>query len=60
MSENESIFNNNIEIGKVLINENYPFALVKFLDNNFENNKILKCEHGSLKIIAPQWLNLKV
>ena len=60
LSENESIFNNNIEIGKVLINENYPFALVKFLDNNFENNKILKCEHGSLKIIAPQWLNLNV
>ena len=60
LSENESIFNNNIEIGKVLINENYPFALVKFLDNNFENNKILKCEHGSFKIIAPQWLNLNV
>ena len=59
LSENESIFNNNVEIGKVLIDEDYPFALVKFLDNNFENNKILKCKHGSLKILTPQWLRLK-
>ena len=59
LSENESIFNNNVEIGKVLIDEDYPFALVKFLDNNFENNKILKCKHGSLKILTPQWLSLK-
>ncbi len=59
LSENESIFNNNVEIGKVLIDEDYPFALVKFLDKNFENNKILKCKHGSLKILTPQWLSLK-
>ena len=32
--ENESVFNNNVEIGKVLINETYPFALIKYLDSN--------------------------
>ena len=31
--ENESVFNNNVEIGKVLINEKYPFALIKYLDS---------------------------
>ena len=31
------------------------------IDNKltFEDNKILKCENGSLKILTPQWLSLK-
>ena len=40
--ENESVFNNNVEIGKVLINETYPFALIKYLDSNFEKDKIFQ------------------
>ena len=31
----ESIYNNEIEIGKVLIDSEYPFALVKYLNENF-------------------------
>ena len=29
--EDEKIYNNEVEIGKILINEEYPFALIKFL-----------------------------
>ena len=35
LSEDEKIYNNDVVIGKVLINGKYPFALVKYLDKNF-------------------------
>ncbi len=56
--EDEKIFNNDFEIGKVLINDKYPFALIKYLDKNFEKNKILKGNKGSFKIFIPHWLNI--
>ena len=56
--EDEKIFNNNVEIGKILINEEYPFALIKFLDINFDKNQTFKSENGSFKIFIPEWLNI--
>ena len=38
LHEGEGIFNKENEIGKVLINNEYPFALIKFLDKNFDEN----------------------
>tara|TARA_B100001057_G_scaffold253599_1_gene253804 strand:+ start:3624 stop:4511 length:888 start_codon:yes stop_codon:yes gene_type:complete len=58
LSEDEKIYNNDVEIGKVLINDKYPFALVKHLDKNFQKNKIFKGNNGSFKILIPQWLNI--
>ena len=58
LSEGEKIFNNNVEIGKVLIDKKYPFALIKFNDKNFEKNKIYKTSSGSFKIFIPQWLKI--
>ncbi len=58
LSENEKIFNNGVEVGKVLINDEYPFALIKFLDKNFDKNQIFKCENGSLKVFIPPWLKI--
>tara|TARA_B100000767_G_scaffold272780_1_gene301265 strand:+ start:1213 stop:2100 length:888 start_codon:yes stop_codon:yes gene_type:complete len=58
LSEDEKIYNNNIEIGKVLINDKYPFALIKFLDNNFDKDKTFKSENGSFKIFIPEWLKI--
>ena len=40
LSENETITSNGVEIGKILINEKYPFALVKYLDKNFNRRDI--------------------
>tara|TARA_B100001063_G_scaffold193508_1_gene184889 strand:- start:320 stop:1207 length:888 start_codon:yes stop_codon:yes gene_type:complete len=56
--ENEKIYNNNIEIGKILISEEYPFAIIKFLDKNFNKNQIYKTENGSIKILIPEWLKI--
>ncbi|MDC1154626.1 folate-binding protein [Candidatus Pelagibacter sp.] len=58
LSENEKIYHNEVEIGKVLINEGYPFALIKFLDKNFDKNLILKSENGKFQILVPEWLKI--
>jgi len=58
LSEDEKIYNNEAEIGKVLINEEYPFALIKFLDKNFNKDQIFKSKNGSFKIFVPEWLKI--
>jgi len=58
LSEDEKIYNNQVEIGKVLINEGYPFALIKFLDKNFDKKQILKGENGKFQILVPEWLKI--
>ena len=58
LSENEKIYSNKVEIGKVLINEDYPFALIKFLDKNFDKKQIFKSENGTFKIFIPEWLKI--
>ncbi len=58
LTENEKIYNNGVEIGKVLINDKYPFALIKYLDKNFDRNVVFKCQNGSLKILIPSWLKI--
>jgi len=60
VSDDEKIYNNDVEVGKVLINEEYPFALIKFLDKNFDKDIIFKGENGSFKIFIPQWLQTKI
>ena len=56
--EGESIFFDDIEIGKVLIDEEYPFALIKFLDKNFDKDQTLKCKNALIKIFIPEWINI--
>ncbi len=58
LSENETIYLNGVEIGKVLINEEYPFALVKYSNENFDKNYIFKTKSGSFKIFIPEWLKI--
>ncbi len=56
LHEGESIFNKNVEIGKVLIGNDYPFALIKYLDENFEENVELKTKEASISIKKPEWI----
>jgi len=56
--EGEPIFFDDIEIGKVLIDEEYPFALIKFLDKNFDKDQTLKCKNALIKIFIPEWINI--
>ena len=55
--EGESILNNENEIGKVLINTEYPFALVKYLEKNFEENAEFKTKEASINIKKPDWID---
>ena len=57
LHEGESIFNKNVEIGKVLIGNDYPFALIKYLDKNFEENVELKTKEASISIKKPEWIS---
>ena len=57
LHEGESIFNNEIEIGKVLIDSEYPFALIKYIDKNFDEKFIFKTKNASIKIKIPYWIN---
>tara|TARA_Y100001970_G_scaffold194881_1_gene236880 strand:- start:51 stop:749 length:699 start_codon:yes stop_codon:yes gene_type:complete len=58
ISEDEKILNNGVEIGKILINDEYPFGLIKYLDKNFDKGKIFTTENGSFKIFIPEWLKI--
>ena len=44
------------EIGKLLINDRYPFAILKYRDENFNYNSELKCGNAKIKIKKPNWL----
>ncbi len=57
LHEGEGIFNKESEIGKVLINNEYPFALIKFLDKNFDENSEFKTKEALIKIKKPEWIS---
>jgi len=57
LHEGESIYNRDSEIGKVLINEEYPFALIKYLDKNFEENIEFKTKEAAIRIKKPDWIS---
>jgi len=54
--EDAPIYANDIEIGKVLIGDKYPFALIKYLDENFKEDSELKSENAVLRIKMPNWI----
>jgi len=58
LSEDETIYYNNVEIGKVLINEDYPFALIKYLNENFNKDLIFDSKSAIFKIFIPEWLKI--
>ena len=58
LDEGEMVYCNEIEIGKILINEEYPFALIKFSNRNFNKDLTLKSKNASFKIFIPEWLKI--
>ena len=56
IKEGDSIFNESLEIGKVLISENYPFAVIKFTSEKFNFNSTFKINDAKIKIKKPSWL----
>ena len=60
INENEVIKFQNFEVGRILIDQPYPFAIVKLTDPNINKflNENLQCGSGTVKIFAPKWLQL--
>ena len=58
LKEDEKIYSNNVEIGKILIDGEYPFALIKYLDKSFSRDKIYQINNSTFKIIVPSWLTI--
>ena len=56
--EDEKIYNNGVEIGKVLIDDDCPFALIKYLDQNFDKENTFKSQNGSFKVHIPERLKI--
>ena len=55
INSNEITYENK-EIGKLLINNQNPFALIKFNSENFNFKNSLNCGDAKIKIIKPEWL----
>jgi folate-binding protein YgfZ len=54
--EGESIYFNENEIGKVLIEKDYPFALIKYLDENFNGKSNFNTKNALIDIEKPDWI----
>ena len=56
LTEGESIYYKDNEIGKVLIDKEYPFALIKYQDENYNGKFIFNTKQASIKIEKPDWI----
>ncbi len=56
IKEGDLVVIENIEIGKVLIGETYPFAIIKHTSEKFDYNSTFKVGSAKAKIIKPNWL----
>jgi folate-binding protein YgfZ len=56
LNQDDLIYNGEFEVGKVLINNEYPFALIKYLDDHFIKGIEFKCKNAKLKIKKPDWI----
>ncbi len=54
--KDEIIKYNDQEIGKVLIKNKFPFASIKYLNENFNEKNEFNCGNAKIKIIRPAWI----
>ena len=54
--KDEIIKYNNDEIGKVLIKNKFPFASIKYLNENFNEKNEFNCGNAKIKVIKPSWI----
>ena len=46
------------EIGKVLINDDYPYAIIKVKNEKFEFDKTFNCGSAKVRVKKPNWLQI--
>ena len=56
LKEGDTIFKDKKEIGKILIANDYPFALIKYLDLDFNTDDKFNSNENILNIIKPEWI----
>ena len=56
LNQDDLIFSGKFQIGKVLIGGEYPFAIVKYLDENFKEKTKFTSNNSILKIKKPEWI----
>ena len=56
LEEGDLIYSDDKEIGKILIAKNYPFALIKIIDNSFDFNLVYSIKNAKIKILKPEWI----
>ena len=58
ISENDIIRYKNNEVGKIMIDEPYSFALIKVVDPDLKEfiNIELLCGKSKVKILKPEWI----
>jgi hypothetical protein len=54
--EGENIYYNENKVGKVLIEKAYPFALIKYLDENFNEKSGFNTKNALIDIKKPDWI----
>ena len=54
--KDEIIKYNDYEIGKVLIKNKFPFASIKYLNENFNEKNEFNCGNAKIKVIKPSWI----
>ncbi len=57
LNQDDLIYNGDFQVGKVLISNEYPFALIKYLDDTFNQENEFKSKNARLKIKIPSWIN---
>ena len=54
--KDEIIKYNDQELGKVLIKNKFPFASIKYLNENFNEKNEFNCGNAKIKVIKPSWI----
>ncbi len=57
LKADDEIFLENEKYGKVLIDGDYPFGIIKFKNDNFDFSNEYKCGKAIIKINKPDWLS---
>ena len=56
VNEGDSVTNKNVELGKILIGSEFPFAIIKLTSEEFNFDSVYRVNDSLVKIIKPLWL----
>ena len=56
-SNEKKIFFKKKEVGKILIKNDFPFAIIKYRDKDFDFENQYICGDATIKITKPDWMN---